>query len=256
MKKLLVVVGLLSMVGCGFEIVDTGHRGVKTKFGKVVGESLEEGLWFYNPLTSDMTELDVRVQSLSAPISCYTKDIQQAKIEVVLMANVKKDSAHLLLKDYGKDWTARVVPQILEGAVKTVIGKWDAVDLISNREKARGEIEVMLKEAFAGKYVDVVKFELTNIDYADEFEKAVERKVVAIQSAIEAKNKTVQIKEESEQQIIIAKAEAESMRIRANALTQNKNLVEWEAVQKWNGTLPIYMMGNSVPFINLNGNNQ
>ena len=32
---------------------------------------------------------------------------------------------------------------------------------------------------------------------------------------------------------------------------KNKNLVEYEAVQKWDGKLPQYMMGNSVPFVNL-----
>ena len=45
-----------------------------------------------------------------------------------------------------------------------------------------------------------------------------------------------------------AKAEAESMRIRAQALAQNKNLVEYEAVQKWNGALPTYT-GGAMPFI-------
>ena len=42
------------------------------------------------------------------------------------------------------------------------------------------------------------------------------------------------------------------MAIRANALSKNKALVEYEAVQKWNGILPQYMMGDSIPFINLN----
>ena len=41
------------------------------------------------------------------------------------------------------------------------------------------------------------------------------------------------------------------MAIRANALTQNKALVEYEAVQKWDGHLPQYMMGNTVPFMNI-----
>ena len=49
-----------------------------------------------------------------------------------------------------------------------------------------------------------------------------------------------------------AEAEAKSMAIRANALSKNKALVEYEAVQKWNGILPQYMMGESIPFINLN----
>ena len=42
------------------------------------------------------------------------------------------------------------------------------------------------------------------------------------------------------------------MSIRANALSKNKALVEYEAVQKWNGKLPEYMLGDTVPFLNLN----
>ena len=59
-------------------------------------------------------------------------------------------------------------------------------------------------------------------------------------------------KEEAKQKVIAAQAEAKSMAIRAQALTQNKSLVEYEAVQKWDGKMPQYMLGNSVPFINVN----
>ena len=83
------------------------------------------------------------------------------------------------------------------------------------------------------------------------FEKAIESKVTAEQEALKAKNKTVQIQEEAKQKVISAEAEAKSMAIRANALSQNKALVEYEAVKKWDGKLPDYMMGNSVPFISL-----
>jgi regulator of protease activity HflC (stomatin/prohibitin superfamily) len=90
----------------------------------------------------------------------------------------------------------------------------------------------------------------------------VEAKVIAQQNAIEEQNRTVQVREKANQQIetakgnaestiLNAKAEAESIEIRARALERNAKLVEWEAVQKWNGTLPQYMMGNTVPFINV-----
>lgn len=46
-------------------------------------------------------------------------------------------------------------------------------------------------------------------------------------------------------------AEAKSMSIRANALTKNKALVQYEAVKKWDGKLPTYLMGNSIPFVNI-----
>ena len=41
------------------------------------------------------------------------------------------------------------------------------------------------------------------------------------------------------------------MEIKSQALARNKGLTEYEAVQKWDGKLPQYMLGNSVPMINL-----
>jgi hypothetical protein len=41
------------------------------------------------------------------------------------------------------------------------------------------------------------------------------------------------------------------MLIRSEALSKNKGLVEYEAVQKWDGKLPQYMLGGATPFINI-----
>ena len=75
--------------------------------------------------------------------------------------------------------------------------------------------------------------------------------MIAEQKAQEAVNNTKRIQEEADQKVITAQAEAEAMEIKAQALAKNKGLVEYEAVQKWNGQLPQYMLGESVPFINL-----
>ena len=42
----IVVIALVvvSVAGCGIKVVHTGHRGIKTTFGKVVSESLPEDL--------------------------------------------------------------------------------------------------------------------------------------------------------------------------------------------------------------------
>ena len=42
-----------------------------------------------------------------------------------------------------------------------------------------------------------------------------------------------------------------NMSIKAAALESNPKLVNYEAVQKWDGKMPQYMLGNSVPFIDL-----
>ncbi|MBC86863.1 MAG: hypothetical protein CL677_06750 [Bdellovibrionaceae bacterium] len=239
------------IAGCGFSIVDTGHRGIKTRFGKVVSEPLPEGFYFHNPFTTKIIEMDIRVQKWSRKTLGYTKDIQN--VEVNFTVNYQPDPTHManFYKEVGQDWDAKLLPQIIEGKIKEIIGQYDAVKLVSDRQDATAKMLEQIRMAMEAAHIQMVNFEITNLDYNDAFENAVEAKVVAIQNAEESKNKTVRIREEAEQQIIAAKAEAESMRIRARALSQNKSLVEYEAVQKWDGKLPEYMMGGSVPFIKI-----
>ena len=97
----------------------------------------------------------------------------------------------------------------------------------------------------------IMHIHFQDLNYSNNFERAIESKVIAEQRAQEAVNNTKRIKEEAEQKLISAKADAEAMEIKSEALAKNKGLTEYEAVQKWNGTLPRYMMGNSIPFLNL-----
>lgn len=253
MKRIFTVAPLFLLSACGFEIVDTGFRGVETNMGKVVSESLPEGLYFYNPLTSNITELDVRTQHYESETQVYTKDVQQAMVKVVVNFNLEKNKAHLMFQDIGQNWSEVLIPQYTNGALKAIIGKWDAVDLVSNRDKATAQITAELQKELEARFVTISSVQLANIDFAEEFEKAVEAKVTAIQRASEAENKTKQISEEAKQKVITAKAEAEAMKIKSEALSQNQSLVQYEAVLKWNGILPQYMLGDSTPFINLAG---
>ncbi len=258
LKKMIVMgVGIfiafcIMVSGCGFRIVDTGHRGVKTKFGKVDGDTLDEGLHFYNPLTSSIVELPVREEKVERTTTAYTKDVQQVQVKYSVTFYPDRSKIHVLYQDLGLDWADKILPQTIEGGIKAVIGTYEAVDLIAHRGKAVSEAEAYVVAQLKNRAVNITKVELTNLDFHEEFEKAVEAKVVAIQKAAEAKNRTVEIEENARQKLIGAKAEAESMRIRAEALSRNKGLVEYEAIQKWNGELPTYMLGGTTPFVNLN----
>ena len=53
---------VVSVAGCGIKVVDTGQRGVKTRFGEITSDSLPEGLYFFNPITSKIIEIDTRVK--------------------------------------------------------------------------------------------------------------------------------------------------------------------------------------------------
>ena len=232
-------------------IVGVGQRGVKVTLGKVSPQSYSEGVHFVMPFISKIKNMDVKTQKKNIPTEVYTKDIQQARITYVINFNLQPDNAHNMYREVGVDYLDKIILPVTEGTIKDIIGKWNAQDLIANREAATRDIAEKLKTQLAPRYVNVTGFQIVDINYSDVFERALESKVTAEQDALKAKNKTVQIEEEAKQKLISAEAEAKSMRIRATALTQNKALVEYEAVQKWDGKLPEYMMGNSIPFLNL-----
>lgn len=247
---LILIIAIIGMMG--MKIIDTGHRGVKITFGKVDSGSLPEGIYFYNPFSSSIIELDVRETKIEGNTKGYTKDVQNVSVHYTLNYHPNQNQIHTLFETVGKDYSIKLIPQIILSSLKEVIGQYEAVKLVSDREEANQAISSKIKEALALKMIVVKNFEITNFDFNDAFEHAVEAKVVAIQQAEEAKNKTVKIREEAEQKLISAKAEAESMKIRSQALSQNKSLVEYEAVQKWDGKLPVTMLGNSsIPFLNL-----
>ncbi len=232
-------------------IVGVGERGVKVTLGKVSPKSYSEGIHFVTPFISKIKAMDVKTQKWETATEVYTKDIQQAKIKYVTNYNLQPENVHKMYREVGSNYVETILLPAIEGNIKDVIGKWNAQDLVANRANATYEILSKLQNQLKDRYINVTSFQIIDINYSEVFEKAIESKVTAEQEALKAKNKTVQIEEEAKQKLISAEAEAKSMKIRATALTQNKALVEYEAVQKWDGKLPEYMLGNSVPFVNM-----
>jgi regulator of protease activity HflC (stomatin/prohibitin superfamily) len=259
------VVGLvvaLWLVFASMETVENGHRGMKVSFGKVDSELLTPGLAFVNPFTTKVVQMNIQTNKWEGESQAYTRDVQQAKILFTLNYNLEPSKVIDTYQSVGTDWAGKLVGQVVHESIKREFGQHEAVDVIAQRDKASRAIEAEVKEKLALRSVNVTGFQLTNIDYTPEFEHAVEQKVIAQQKAIEEQNRTVQIREQAAQKVetakgnaeatvLNAKAEAESIRIRANALEANAKLVEWEAVQKWNGQMPTYMMGGAMPFIQI-----
>jgi regulator of protease activity HflC (stomatin/prohibitin superfamily) len=248
---IIIAVLVLAFASCSATVVDPGHRGVKITLGKVSTAPLEEGLHFKVPLFQQIRQLDIRTLRWAEMTQSYTKDVQQADVSFTLTYSLDPGYAVEMYRTVGEDWSQKLIGQVVFEELKRELGQHEAVALIATRDQAARAIETGVRAKLADRHILVNGLQITNIDYTKEFENSVEAKVIAQQRAIEEQNRTAQIEQQAKQKVISAEAEAESMRIRAKALEQNARLVEWEAVQKWDGKLPQYQLGGATPFINL-----
>lgn len=254
-KKILLSMILSSALFLGAcSQVDNGERGLYVKWGETQDEVLKEGVYFYNLFSTSLITIDTKEKLWSEKTFAYTSDVQQVDISFTLTYYPKRDKINVIYKEYGSDFLNKILPPPTYSIIKEISGKYTAVEMVTKRDEISSKIYENLKKELNNKDIELSRFNITNLDFKDEFEKSVEDKVIASQLAEKAKNDTIRIQEEANQKLIQAKAEAEAMGIKSEALSKNKSLVEYEAVQKWNGQLPQYV-GTGMPFLNLSPKN-
>ena len=203
------------------------------------------------PFIQSVKRVNVQQKKFDGKEQSYTKDVQTSDVWYTINYDLVKENVSKLMKNVGEDYHNRIVIPFIQSTMKDSFGKFAATEIVENRDTVRRDIEQSLKEVLEKTYFMNVHFQITNIDFDDDFEKAIKEKQVAEQNALKAKNVTVQVEEQAKQLKIKAQAEAEAMAIKAKALESNPKLVNYEAVLKWDGKMPQYMLGNSVPLIDL-----
>lgn len=243
-----------AIIPFGLHTIDTGEVGFRTYWGKIdTSELLREGLHFVCPIGGKIVVYDTKNQVVKCSEEVYTKDIQQTKrLVVALSFALDADRVMENHRTTGPEYVEKLVTPAYLGAIKNVFGTYEAQDAIPNRVGVRNDIFNQLKPKLAKFGVLLTDVNIEDIEFSDVFEKAVEDKQVAMQNAIKAKNETARITEEARQRVIAAEAEAKAMEVRAKALERNRALVFYEAVQKWDGKLPVYLFGDAAtPLVNL-----
>ena len=232
---------VIACIICGCSQVKTGQAGMKVCFGEITSKRpLEEGLYFYWPWMS-LVAYDCRNQKIEVEQETFTKDVQYSKVKLAVTFSLDKSKVIELHQNTGPQYTTIVLEPAIVGALKEIFGNWEADQIMANRPKIIETIDKELSPKVASYGILIKQIQLINIDFSDEFEKAVESKQIAVQRATEAKNRTQQIEEESKQKLITAKAEAEAMEIKAKALEKNKSVLLIDFISKWDGKMPGYL---------------
>ena len=273
MNKIIPATAILALAGCGQ--VESGEAGFFTRWGEVISsEPIAEGLHLYEPFGTDLETYNIKNQIVKVKTPVFTKDVQNMTVEITVTYNLNKSKVINLHRSTGRKYEDILITPSVLGATKDALGKMEAGDIVASREKATESIVRELSRRLEPHGINVTLVNITNIDYSDEFEKAVEEKQVALQRSIKEKNETARLREVAEQEIVKAEAEArakvlnseadakailvkseaeaKSIEMRNKALAQSRALIEYETVKTWDGKLPVQMLGNSpVPFLHI-----
>ena len=251
-----IVIAMIILVA-SITTVPTGYVGVKTRFGQVQDDVIQEGFNLKAPFIESIVKIDCRTQKYEIATEASSKEIQKiSNLKVVVNYNVDKNNANNLYKEVGKDYqTVLIEPAILE-SIKQGISQYTAEETITKRSEVADVIINLLKNKLENKVVTLTALNITDLSFSEEFDTAVEQKQIVEQETQKAQYELEKAKVENEKKIENAKADAEVMRQQNEQITDNylrlKEIEnEQKAIEKWNGQLPT-TTSDAIPFINVN----
>lgn len=265
---LLCIICVLAFIIVPFSIhkVDTGEIAVVKVLGKAQ-EIKSPGTYFDFWLTNKYVYYDAKVQNVDIETAAYSSDAQTMTIQMTLQYQIMSDEVMNIAQQYGTLGTLQSrIQAISTEKTKAALSEYKAMDIIANRAAMSPAVEELIREAIGEEYyVNVVAVVLTNIDFSDAFELAVEEKMIAEQAKLKAdyENETKIAKAEADAEaklkaaqaaIDIAKADAEAKKISAEADAEANRIIEEsitdkilekEYLEKWDGKLPSVVTGEN-----------
>ncbi|HEY9632585.1 MAG TPA: prohibitin family protein [Coleofasciculaceae cyanobacterium] len=249
-----IILGLLIAVilFTPFVIVNAGERGVLMKFGEVQPRVLGEGIHFIIPLVNTVENLSVRVQKQEISAEASSKDLQDVFTDVALNWHIIPEEANTIFQVIGNEQAVieRIINPAVEEVLKAVMAKYTAEEIITKRGEVKAGVDNLLTTRLANYHIDVDDISLVHVHFSARFGEAVEAKQVAEQEAKRAEFVAQKAVKEAEASVNFAKGEAEAQRLLRETLTLE--LLQKQAIEKWDGKLPTILGNDGTKLLDLN----
>lgn len=253
-----------------FITIQAGYVGVRVNLYADKGvdnEVVGTGRYFLG-INEKMYEFPTfnQLYNYKHPFTFQTSDAMDVNAEVGIEYNVVPEKAATLFQTYRKgideitevNLRQYISDSLIKSAVKMDInaltqgGKTQLIDEVTK--------EIRTKLEPVG--IHIVKLSwITDLQYPPQVRNSINAKIEATQRALLRENEVAQSKAEAEKirvaaqgeadaRLTQAKAEAEAIAIKAKALRDNPGILHLNAIDKWDGKLPVYMSPNAtVPFV-------
>lgn len=271
------IIGFFIIFGCSY--VGPGNVGIVVKlYGGERGvqdTSVDTGYIWYNRWTTQVYEYPIYVQRavftadknedspLDESITFNSKEGMSVRADIGLHYEIQSDGATKVFTKLRGDATA--VRNYLKSKMRDAINSV-ASSMSINDIYGEGKVRLlkMSQESLQTSIGPEIKIEMltfvNSLVLDNRVQESINLTIQAQQAAVAAQNKVAQAKAEADQKIEEARGRAESLLIEATKqaeanITVSKSLtpelVNWQAIQKWDGKLPQVSGSQGVPFIQL-----
>ena len=200
---LLVVLALgVAWVAAGVRVVRQFERGVVFRLGRVQPGVREPGLARITPIMDRMRKVNMQIVTMPVPAQDgITRDNVTVRVDAVVYFRVDQPvTAVVAVQDY-----LFAVGQVAQTSLRSIIGKSDLDDLLSNREMLNRGLELLIDSPALGWGIHIERVEIKDVALPESMKRSMSRQAEA--------------ERERRARIIIADGEFQASRKLAEAAT-------------------------------------
>lgn len=238
---------LFITIWCSYVIIPTGFVGIHTRFGKVIGEK-SAGLNWKIPYIDRIVEMSIREQTIQQVYSVSSKDMQTIQMSLNVQYSIAENPGEIFVK-FNENYEERLIMPRIAESLNAVAARYTIEEFITKRNAMSDELMKEISEDVNEYKVRISACSIIEHDFSDEFDRAIEAKLVASQNALTAANNLEKVRYEAEAEVVKAQKTAEANKLLQQSLTPL--LIQKMTIEKWNGVLPTATGGDAIPLLNI-----
>ena len=182
METIVIVVAVVLFIVCvaaflSVRVVQQYESGVVFRLGRVQDPPRGPGLTLLRPVVDRMSKVNRQVMTLSVPAQdCITRDNVSVRVDAVVYFRVVDPvKAAVNVQDY-----QFAISQLAQTSLRSVIGKAELDDLLSNREKLGAELTEIIDEPSEQPWgVKVERVEVKDVTLPESMKRSMSRQAEA-----------------------------------------------------------------------------
>lgn len=197
------------------------------------------------PVFNDVTKYSIRDQTYTKEAIGISLDLQETTTEVTIRYHLEEDEVSTVHRTLGHDYERKVVKPSVQDCVKSSVAYYNVEELTGPvREQVKQDIIRCVTLDLNSANLIVSEISITDFDFSEEFNAAIERKAIAQQAALEERNRLDQIIYQANQTIVAAEAQSRAAELLAQTGNSEVYLfLEW--LKRWDGHLPQFLGGDN-----------